>query len=261
MKKSGLILVAVLLGFFAAETVYAESLNEHELAIIEAAKEVYEYNGKSYRVEQKYIDELIKYLSQDNIDVTAEDKEFIIQTAYNSIEIGIREGYLKPAENQDKQEEDEINSEADVTDTIRAVLESVGKDMSDLKEYIPSLTDGSGGDEISDNIEDKVPYTGENGSAGHTGKYADENGFDNDTGQETAAGKKGTENNQIQASDPDINNNRDTYEEDNRMEEGIIKQTGFNLNRTLYIIIGIGILMIVGIVAAVKNNYFAHAYE
>jgi predicted RND superfamily exporter protein len=142
MKKIMLFLVTLMLCFTIEEIAYAGNLNEQELAIVEAACEEYEYNGNSYRADQKYIDKLVDYLSQDNIDITASDKDLLIQIAYANIELGIKDGYLKPIDNLNKQDEHD-NSETNAADTIKEALGTLGMDMADLQSHIPSLKDNA----------------------------------------------------------------------------------------------------------------------
>ncbi len=79
-------------------TVYAGSLNEYEKQVVAEARKTYTYQGKMYQVDEKYIDQLIAYLSQDDVDITAEQRDKALQTAYNSIERGVLDGYLIPVE-------------------------------------------------------------------------------------------------------------------------------------------------------------------
>lgn len=79
-------------------TVYAGSLNEYEKQVVAEARKTYAYQGKTYQVSEEYIDQLIAYLSQDDVDITAEQRDKALQTAYNNIEKGVLEGYLIPVE-------------------------------------------------------------------------------------------------------------------------------------------------------------------
>lgn len=221
--------------FAINNTVYAGELNEHEQAIIEAASEVYEYKGESYQVGQNYLDQLTEYLKRDNIDITPEDKELIIHWALDNIELGVKDGYLIPINNTKNQGEQLNTSKAsntsntgntsiefNILDTFKYILESTSKDIPNIEGPLPSLIKG---DDITGNTPSKED---------------DSKVLDN-------------RNNNIEAF---TNTNNDS------MEDEIIKQTGFNLNITLYTIIGIGILMLVGIFIAIKNNYFSdNAYE
>lgn len=238
MKKLVFFLGVMTYIFAINNTVYAGELNEHEQAIIEAASEVYEYKGESYQVGQNYLDQLTEYLKRDNIDITPEDKELIIQWALDNIELGVKDGYLIPINNTKNQGE-QLNTsntsstnntsntsntsiEFNIRDTIKDILESTSKDIPDIGGRIPSLIK-------------------EDDTTGNTPSKEDDSKAINNR------------NNNIEAF---INTNDDS------MEDEIIKQTGFNLNITLYMVIGIGILMLVGIFIAIKNNYFSNnAYE
>jgi hypothetical protein len=79
-------------------------LNEYEKQVVAEAKKTYAYQGKMYQVPEEYINQLIAYLSQDEVDITAEQRDKALQTAYNSIEKGVLEGYLIPVEEPPLQE-------------------------------------------------------------------------------------------------------------------------------------------------------------
>ena len=205
MKKIVLFLGIIIVSLSMISRAYAESLNEYELAIIEAAGEIYEYDGISYKVDQKYINQLVDYLSQDSIDITEGDKELLIQLAYDNIETGIKDGYLKPIDELNNQGKHNDRNMESAEDTINDAMESVGKDLSDIKSHMPSVIAEDGNQD-----------------------YKSINSYNLD---------------------------------ENSMEDRIIKQTGYNLNGTLYAVIGIVSLMIIGIYITVKNDYFAHTYE
>lgn len=241
MKKSLLFLGLFLSLLSIDNRAYASKLNEHELSIIEAASEIYEYNGKNYKADQKYIDKLTNYLLQDHIDINADDKEQIIQLAYANIELGIKDGYLKPIDISQGEDVDS-GTEVDEQETVKEILESLGKEMSDIESYIPSLV--SENENKSNEIEviDSI------------------NEIRNSEYDKTEDKKTEEKENEISNS-KDNNTISNNTEEKNTLEEEIIKQTGFNLNTSFYIIMGIGILMILAIIVAIKNNYFTNAYE
>lgn len=139
MKKIIIVLLGVLV--FALPTVnkaYAGSLNEYELEIIEAAKQEYEYSGAYYRAEDCYIDKLVEYFSQDDIDITKEDKDNILQWAYENIEKGVREGYLKPVGTYDGQDDSDTLIETQSGKNNPDAISQIGNSNSDKKSHIDS---------------------------------------------------------------------------------------------------------------------------
>ncbi|TAH67237.1 MAG: hypothetical protein EWM47_09300 [Anaerolineaceae bacterium] len=294
MKKPMLFLGTMVLYILMANVVYAGSLNEHELSILEEASKVYEYNGNGYKADQKYIDQLKDYFLQDDIDITVGDKDIVLQLAYASIEIGVRDGYLKPIDDQNYQgEHSETDTWANSEETVKEILESVGKDISDIDSYIPSLIGDSvninrGSLDIADVSNNSSQTSDEynlNNDKNTTASIANKETTTGIDSKDLSAGMNRMDTSTGTNSNDDINEiydpvnmndeisisnatnmnsdrssliHKDDY---NSMEDEIIKHTGFSLNRTLYIMIGLGILMIVGIFMTIKNNYFNHAYE
>ena len=254
MKKTVLFLGVMIYSFLMVDMAFAGSLNEHEQAIIEAAGEVYEYNGTSYKVEKRYIDQLINYLSRDDIDITAEDKDILIGLAYANIELGVKDGYLKPIDNLSIQGDHEKKStDVKIEDSVKEIMESVGMDITDIESNMPSLI---GESDIIERLKDKA-ITSNAVDDIDTSKGADMRDVSKE--DDLTDTLKGVDIRDIS----EDNENTDTLDKanDNSMEDEIIKQTGYNLNRTIYIMVGLGFLMIIGIFIAIKNNYFKHAYE
>lgn len=154
MIRIWVIITSLLFFLLLTSSAYAGGLNEHELDVINAAKETYEYNGVKYKLEQKYIDKLINYLSQDHIDLTKEDKDTILEIAYNNIYTGIIEGYLKPIDGQDikTDQNNNIGKSSDVSEKLNEPLESNGRNITSGNK-ITSLNDINTGNNITtDNI-------------------------------------------------------------------------------------------------------------
>jgi hypothetical protein len=59
----------------------------------------------------------------------------------------------------------------------------------------------------------------------------------------------------------DITNTTETTNNATVTDRQVIKNTGFNLNSIVILIIGIGILMMVGIFVTIRYNYFAQSDE
>ena len=298
MRKLMLFLLTLLLCFSMKEIAYAGNINEQEQALIEAACEVYEYDGYSYKADQKYIDKLIDYLSQDDIDITAEDKDLLIQIAYANIELGIKDGYLKPVDDLNKQEEQNSMVETNAEDTIREALEYVGMDISDVESYIPSfIYEADNSEKPKDTSYDtvsnqddsnintsqvpdehnsvndidttyKTPNTDSINTTNSTSSIAtDTTDIENTTANTDMAYNTPNQATGIESTTPDIakDTTDTTYITDttdnainNVNTENI---TSINLERVLLIMIGLVVLILVCIFIIKRNKYQYHAYK
>ena len=253
MRKLVLFLATVIFSLYMVDAAYAGDLNEHEQAIIEAAYESYEYKGKFYKADQKYIDKLVDYLSQDDIDITAGDKDIIIQIAYDNIELGVRDGYLKPIDDMiTRGEHNDTGKEPNPEDTVKEILSSAGKDISDIEGFISSIANNII-DQEAEVINMIGPETADSNSSPDINKEVTMDLVINDTQRAM-----------------DTDNSLDTSytikgfsvtDDRNSIEDEVITQTGFDLNRSLYIMIGLGTLMIIGIYITKRYKYFNNAYE
>jgi len=75
---------------------YAGSINGNEQQVIGVAQGRFEKDGTVYQVKQEYIDSLVSYLSQDDVDLTAEDCQAAIAEIYANVSTGVESGYLSP---------------------------------------------------------------------------------------------------------------------------------------------------------------------
>lgn len=209
--------IAILFCLLPASTVYAGSLNEYEREIVAEAKKIYEYQGIRYHVPDRYINQLINYLSQDDVDITAEKRDEALTIAYDSIELGVQEGYLVPID------ESEQHPTMEGLDTNKE----------------PSITE-----EKSDQNEKESKVSTEDSAS-----------VKKDNEQEKQA-KEIMDN--ILSEDPVIE-----AEVDPNSGElpSVIKNTGYCFNHTFIVIVGMIILMIIGIMVAVRCNYFAYHDE
>lgn len=233
MKKAILIPGALMISIMLTSTVYAGTLNAYEQEIISAARRAYEYEGVDYVVKQEFINELISYLSSDDIDLNAEQKDKVMQEAFANVQRGVKEGYMIPlspedtkgetdSSENDQEDMDNNSSESnqseagspadDQTGTSAADqddLNTAGKDNSDMSSPVTAIDKVLEGQELTDSQEDQ----------GGTNKS------------------------------------------DSKIDTNIIKDTGFNLNATIYTLIGMGVLMIAGMLVTIKYNFFAHKNE
>lgn len=83
-----------------AAIAYAGSLNANEQAVINVAKGQFEVDGKMYMAESSYVNQLVSYLSSDEIDLTEDQMEEAIAQMYANVEEGVTQGYLLPVEDQ-----------------------------------------------------------------------------------------------------------------------------------------------------------------
>ena len=88
------LIVPMLVLSFSVRNVYAGDINGNEAAVIAAAGGTFEYEGKYYRAESQYMNELYAYLSRDDIDLTENQANTAIRMMYRNIRRGVKEGYL-----------------------------------------------------------------------------------------------------------------------------------------------------------------------
>lgn len=75
---------------------YAGNINGNEEAVISAASGVFEYDGVSYKAKPAYVAALKSKLSEDGVDLTAEQSQKAIATIYSNVGTGVAQGYLVP---------------------------------------------------------------------------------------------------------------------------------------------------------------------
>lgn len=219
MKKIIMILVVIFLLATPTGVVYAGTLNEYESAVVTVARGQFVYNGVTYQAEEGYVQELIGYLMQDDIELTAEQRDYAIESIYANVEQGVIEGYIKPVvvpvseESQvdtsgEVQTSDEINGEA----TDDGLEESTEESLEDNME-------GKAKDFVEDVINQPSTITK----------------IDNNQGKVTVTDQS---NKELLA----VNT--------------VIKNTGFNLNTT--VMVGIGIIAIMFLCIIVTYRYLLY---
>ncbi len=218
MKRVIFIITFVFCCLLPSAGVYAGDLNEYELQVIAEAKKVYVYQGKEYRVLSKYIDQLTSYLSQDDVDITAEQRDKALQTAYDSIEQGVLEGYLVPVEEQKPERE----AETELTTPEQSSTAKEEPSQAPLPELTPKVANREDAEDIVSVKPEEIEKLFEVIPERETEKLA----------------------------------NQDVVS-----DESIITETGFSMNHTLYVIVGIFIFMILGFIATIRLDYFAQSDE
>lgn len=239
MKKILLVLGAALISFSSVNTAYAGSLNTYEKQVVSAAQGRFSYQGMEYKLDQSYINQLIEYLSADDMDLTKEQRDAVLNSMYDYVETGVEEGYLIPTAGQ---ESDQISSEPDQPD-------SASTDNSE------DAVDGS--QTVSGSQTDSTEGTDADGGNNSTA--------DGSTG--TASENEATDANEFLGgllsnnSESSAQNTTDSNSNTNETDTSIVKNTGFNLNTTAVIAIMMGVLMLAGIIVTKQNNYFARDDE
>ena len=243
MKKVILILGTMLIFLLMTSTVYAETINEYEQEVIDLAKGVYEYNGVDYQVDPAYIDQLISYLSEDDVDLTAEQRDKVEQKAFNSVAQGVQEGYLIPVEEESKDSQGDEESEA----KANATTDPSQGQATDTDEQKNTQSKGNNQTEkeknniaITESTETKDIQSEVNTSDKTSDKVSDK----------TVKGKISAEDNQATASQIPTSD-----------DIGVIKNTGFDLSNSAWIVIGLGMLMVSGVYVTFRYNLFTQGKE
>ena len=216
-----------------ASTVYAGTLNEYEKQVVSEAKKSYVYQGKEYHLSESALGQLTAYLSQDEVDLTAEQRDQVIQSAYGSIEQGVLEGYLIPLE--------ETREGTQPTPTI-----TVTPEKSSLSEPpIPKIAD-------TEEVQPQITIT--------PPKVAPDT-----SGKAQITEKPLTEKEEIAKLFETILSEEKAQEmspnQGDSVNASIITETGYNFNTTLIVIVGVMMLMIFGFGAAIRMNFFAQNDE
>jgi hypothetical protein len=207
MKKLILTLAILMLSWMMPSIAYAGSLNTYENEVIAAVQGVFEVDGIKYKANSVYLDQLIAYLSKENVDLTKEQRNEVLRIIQSNVATAVKEGYLVPLEEQQATEETEDPKNLDSED-VEAQEEEPVKPIEETNTN--TLIQ-----EISDRIESEPDSVQDTGQASAT----------------TAA------------------------------DNNIIKNTGFNLNRTIVMSVGIGLLMMICMIATFRFKLFAQNDE
>lgn len=231
MKKTVIVFGIILLFTCNTKIVYAGSINQNESAVVSVAKGQFESNGVRYQADQAYLNELVSYLSQDDVDLSAEQKDEAIASIYANVEKGIEEGYLVPIKTENTgQESSNTDSALQGTDTIET--EESNTDQSNLESN----------DEIN--------------KAGATDKAAGKD-FDKFVKDIMKKSPATTETDRVNSKITVI----DKSDKQILTVNTVIKNTGFNLNQTVFMAIGMVMIMTVCIIVTCKYHLFAHDDE
>ena len=246
----GIVLISVFTGTAAVK---AGSLNAYEQEVVSAAKLTYEYEGVKYQVDQAFINQLIDYLSSEDIDLTAKQRDEVLQLAFANIEQGVKEGYLLPVE---VQEEDQSTADGDTDEADSSTASGLdnpatGTDTMDSG----STSEGETSDPIAD-TPSKYPAV--------------------ETGETISSKPEETINPEVVTPDKIIDQilkpEQDGLDKEEvstsvegtnpgTLDQNIIKNTGFDLTNTFMTGIALGVIMLVAIYVTIRFNLFAHNDE
>ena len=238
MKGVIFVIAVVFCWLLPVSTVYAGSLNKYEQDVIAEAKKTYIYEGREYRVPDTYINQLVNYFSSDDVDITSEQRDEALRMAYESIEQGVLEGYLVPIEELQKTQVPAATEAIPKEDTT-------GEDIAgEIELPIPQITEGEGEPEPTIAKPGMSPETSdeEKITEAPTGKQEEIAKV-----LEAIIAKK-----EMKKTNSDVLVGIDSQ---------VITETGFCLDNTIIVIAGIIILMMIGLIAAFRINYFAHSDE
>lgn len=86
-------------------TVNAGGLNANEAQVISAISGTFYYDGKAYKAEPAYLAEARSYLSQDGVDLTAEQCNELIGNISGNVGMAVQNGYIIPVEGSTGEED------------------------------------------------------------------------------------------------------------------------------------------------------------
>ena len=102
---SALIAAVMISVLFIPSCVFAGNINSHEADLIAQASGTFEYEGKTYVVNDAALRELRSYLSDDGVDLTADQAASAAAKMYGNVEAGVRDGYLVPVGGESRDED------------------------------------------------------------------------------------------------------------------------------------------------------------
>ena len=88
-------------------------INSNEARVISVAKGGFAYNNELYTARQEYVNQLVSYLSREDINMTSDQADEAISAIYANIETGVNNGYIvkqgAPEDDLDTEKEVEIS--------------------------------------------------------------------------------------------------------------------------------------------------------
>ena len=147
---SALIAAVMISVLFIPSCVFAGNINSHEADLIAQASGTFEYEGKTYVVNDAALRELRSYLSDDGVDLTADQAASAAAKMYGNVEAGVRDGYLVPVggESRDEDAREDGSSTAD-NSKDRIITHKAGKATVEIdKGESQFVVSASGKDEV-----------------------------------------------------------------------------------------------------------------
>lgn len=289
MKKLILTLGAIFTFSLMTSTVYAGTINSYEQELINLAQGLYEYDGVDYQVAPAYIEKLIAYLSGKDVDLTAKQRDEAVKMAFNSVAQGIREGYLIPAEQATEdtsikvpeEKPEEMAEEAEDSAAMKKGSDTESKVSANVVKGSTKVQEGSRKDQANSGKVEADKSTDRAGNAvgakdGVSEKEAAGSAdkqkliSEGDQGQITdrsdARNTKEIEETTTEQKASDVIEQAITVPSEEAQEQrtggsDIIKNTGYDLSITVFMMIGMGMLMTFGMYVTFRYNLFAQRHE
>ncbi len=273
MKKLILTLGAILIFSLMTSTVYAGTINQYEQELISLAQGLYEYDGVDYQVAPAYINKLIAYVNGKDVDLTAKQRDEAVTMAFNSVAQGVREGYLIPAAQANGDSSIEVPEERleekakDPEDSTVVKKGSTTESEGSVKGVKGSakVQEGSGKDR-ADRVKVQTDNTKVQSGSANKQKLMSEG----DQGQNTNKSDEGntkereeitTDQKASEVIDQEITEPSEEAQDQTTGESDIIKNTGYDLSITVFMMIGMGMLMTLGMYVTFRYNLFAQRHE
>ena len=257
MKKILAAIGFILLLAINQQVAYAGTLNEYETEVVNAAKGTFESHGITYQVDSAYVDELIAYLKEDNIDITAQQRDKAISIMFSNVEQGVEAGYLMPVEVGKSADEDgNVKESGNSEGSIKESGSSEGRiKKSDNSEGSKEKSDSSKGtgnlDNSQQNQTEESDGVGE--STSNITKDKSEEFVNKIMNQQETITKIDTDKGKVTVT---------SGKDDNPITVNtVIKNTGFNLNNTFLMVVILVSVMVLCIVAAIQLRLFVHEEE
>lgn len=92
---------------------YAGDINGNEQSVLGVVQGTFEYEGVSYKAAPGYIGQASAQLSEDGVDLTAEQAAEAISEIYANVKTGIAEGYIIPTESVEEKTASSSGSTSD----------------------------------------------------------------------------------------------------------------------------------------------------
>ncbi|WMJ85806.1 hypothetical protein [Anaerocolumna sp. MB42-C2] len=267
MKKIIPVLVVVLLLIAGnVQSVKAGELNQYESDLVGRAGGQFEKDGVTYQADSAYVQELINYLSQDGVDLTAAQRDEAVAEMYANVEAGIEEGYLIRVSGQEKEKPAKEKPKKENLAEEKQEKTEGEEGVSTKEDKKANTAEEDNEAEMKQTESGKKPdSTGETETAEENTKQTEDKKEAVTASQEEPTETTGEDLNQWIGKQPVTNTVTDKYsgkisitdEEGNNLMtvDTVIKNTGFNINRTVWVLSGMGIILGICIIAAYRWGF------